>query len=744
MNRTKSMLLKGTAAIALMGPALAAPTIAQDDDAIFTLEEISVTARKRSENLKEVPAAVTAFSSDKLNAQNIAQLDDLGKYVPNLNISRYGVGNTAHASIFIRGIGLQDHIITTDPGVGVYLDGVYLGRQMGANLGLNNIERIEVLRGPQGTLYGRNTLGGAVNIITKKPGEEEEFLISGEIGTRGRVSADVYASTKLTDTFGMSLSGSYTRRNGVGEAVNLPNPEAEIGEIEEASGRLTTHWDVTDTFSITTSVDATDSNGGQSPYTIEFTTPVDPNNIFNGDFPLLNPDLLPEDPDDLGTTVAGLESTSSSGVGVSTTAAWEANDYLTAKFIGSYRFSEYTGGLDDDASPLHLSEFPERGHAEQYSFEMQFNGTVDAIDYVAGLYYFEEDGRTFSGPWVFSPFNTPNGQNTDGSPSFGGYGVFDLNQKTESKAAYLNVKYQVTDQFKVGGGIRYSEDDKEANALFPSFGGERAYRDANYDDVTWDVNASYTVNDDINVYAQVQKGYKPGGLPPRPFGGAAQFNPSKATSATNYEMGVKGQYADMLSFALSAFYTDYENLNLPISDTSGQGFDTALADENKSRAKGLELETTFIATQNFRVNTTVGYIDAEITEVLGGIDGLTLNIQPGDTPALTPKWTVSVAPEYIMDLGEGALTITADYSYRSAMFGQSTNNPFERMDERHLVGFTVNYESADRSWNAELYGKNIFNEVYDAGRLLQSGFVGVVRSNDRSEFGIRFTKRFGM
>jgi len=159
-------------------------------------EEIIVTAQKREQSIYEVPTALSAFSAKKIEAQGISGLIDVGKFVPNLNVTSFGAGQVTSVNPFIRGIGLQDHLITTDPGVGVYLDGVYLGRQLGQNLSLAGIERLEVLRGPQGTLYGRNSIGGAINIITKKPGEEPESRIALEAGSRGRLNASFYGSTK--------------------------------------------------------------------------------------------------------------------------------------------------------------------------------------------------------------------------------------------------------------------------------------------------------------------------------------------------------------------------------------------------------------------------------------------------------------------------------------------------------------------------------------------------------------------
>ena len=735
-------LLAATIHFLFTSPIYAQGTDLSSDSDKEAFETIKVTARKRTESLFETPTAITSLGEGVLADANISNVDDVGKYVPNLNISRYGVGSTAHAAVFIRGIGLQDHIITTDPGVGVYLDGVYLGRQMGANMSLPNVERVEVLRGPQGTLYGRNTLGGAVNIITKSPGDENIATVALKAGSRGRVASDVYINADLSDTLSFSASGSFKTRNGVGTAVNLSDPEAEIGEEQEFSSRLALRWQPSEDFSVNWSFDAIENESGQSPYTIEITGGLDANDVFNGDFPLLNEDLLPADPDDLGTTVAGLESTQYDGWGTSLTANWTVNEMISAKLIGSYRTSDYEGGLDDDASPLNLSEFPETGGADQYSLELQINAVYDNVDIVSGLYYFNEDGFTSSGPFVFSPFNTPDGLLNDGeTPSFGNFGFFDINQETDAYAAYFNLSYAVSDRLSAGGGLRYSRDEKQADALFPSFP-ERSFVEADFSEITWDLNLAYQFDNGLNVYGQVQKGYQTGGFPPRPFGGPAQFVSFDETKAINYEVGLKGKLHDDLSLLLALFFTEYTDLALPFSDpTAGGGFVTIVENAGESQAQGIEIEASWQASDNFSVRTAVGWIDAEITAVDPGVIG----IGEGDSPALTPDLTFMIAPTYYVDLDSGAqVTISADYSFRDDMQGQSIFNPNEVIDSRSLAGFNLRYESVEGDWSVTLYGENVFNEVYDQGRLQQAGFVGIVRSNDRSEFGLRFFKELSL
>ena len=693
-----------------------------------TEEIVVTTARKRRESVYETPAALSVLGSDTIEGLNINNVDDLGKYVPSLNITRFGVGNVSQAAVFIRGIGLQDHLITTDPGVGVYLDGVYLGRQMGNNLSLVNIERIEVLRGPQGTLYGRNTLGGAINIITRKPGDEEGFHIQLQAGTRARLGANFYGNFRVSESLAISATGGFTRRDGVGQAINLVNPEAEVGEINEFSGRVAALWEPSSRVRLLASVDGMKAENGQSPSTIEIIgAPADGFGL-----PQIQPSDIPSR-DDTATNVQGLESTSNEALGMSLTAEIDISKSWVAKLLMSYRHTQYTGGLDDDVTALNLSEFPEEGDADQYSVELQLNGQVGELDFVGGLYYFTETGRNFSGPFTFTPFNN---QNIDAGD------FFTLEQSTFAIAGYANASYRVYEGLKVGAGIRYSDDVKRGTALFPSFGGTPKTNDARFNAVTWDVNASYAFKQNMTVYAQVQRGYQTGGFPPRPFGGPDQFNTFDEITALNYEVGFKGIINQHLRVLTSLFWTEYDDLAVPFSMPQAGGFVTIVENAASSRARGFEVEANFLYS-GFFLNPSVGFIDAEITNVREG----TIGIEEGASPPLTPKWTVGVNGGVILDIPEaGSLRLQIDYSFRDSQFGQAVESDSEFIESRSLVGFNIEYTNLNGDWEVELYGKNVFNEVYDQGRLNNTfhGFVGVVLSNDRSEFGLRLTKRFGL
>jgi iron complex outermembrane receptor protein len=267
----KALGIKGLLGLSVTAALAISPVaFAQNGDAL--IEEITVTATKRAQSIYEVPIAISAFEGAKLAEQGIVDIVDIGKFVPNLNITQFSAGHTSSANPFIRGIGLQDHLITTDPGVSVYVDGVYLGRQVGQNWNLSNIERLEVLRGPQGTLYGRNSIGGAINIITKVPGSDPGAKVGLEVGSRGRMNGDFYGDMNISDTVAVSFTGGFKNRDGVGTFANLPNAGVEVGEIKEVFGRASVRFAPNDDFSLIIAADANDGEGGLRPYLQILTT----------------------------------------------------------------------------------------------------------------------------------------------------------------------------------------------------------------------------------------------------------------------------------------------------------------------------------------------------------------------------------------------------------------------------------------------------------------------------------------
>ena len=719
----KNYGIKGLLCLSVASTLAISPlAIAQNgDDAL--IEEIMVTATKRETSIYEVPIAISAFEGDKLAEQGIIDIVDIGKFVPNLNITQFSAGHISSANPFIRGIGLQDHLITTDPGVSVYVDGVYLGRQVGQNWNLTNIERIEVLRGPQGTLYGRNSIGGAINIITKTPGANEGAKVGLEVGSRGRLNGDFYADMNLTDTVAVAFTGGYKSRDGVGEFLNLPNAGMEVGETKEVFGRAALRYAPNDDFSLVLAYDANDGEGGLRPYT----TLIDelPNGAVYG-AGYRNSDVS-ADPYDNNTGQASQTIVSNKAEGVSLTADWNWNDTFSSKIIASSRTSEYKAGLDDDSFIDDFLSFPEFGEADQTSFEFQFSGDMGALDFVSGVYYFKEDGFNNQDPTIFLTFP----------------GTFFLSQEVTSMAIFANLGYDVSDKFRLSGGLRYTEDEKTAVANVGSAGGD--YPDSrNFDQVSWELAANYSFDNGLTGYATVQTGYQSGQYPARPFclfgddGDPGNdddcFKASDNITATNFEVGIKGQITDRFSMSAAIFTTQYEDLPYQVSTTAGGGFSTVnlIVDQTST---GFEWENTLFLSDNFSFQASLGFIDVSVDE------------QGGVTPVapLTPELTWSLSPMLAIPLaGGGEVTMRLDYSYRDDMYGEPSSDPgrMTGIASRSLMNVDIAYHSDDGTFTAGIYGRNVTDERYDNARLNTGDYLLRILSNDPSEFGLRLVKSF--
>ena len=715
-------------AVALTVPVFSNPVIAQDADAAEEqkFEAITVTATKRPQVIYEVPIAISAFDGDKLAEQGISDLTDVGKFVPNLNVTGFSAGHTSSVNPFIRGIGLQDHLITTDPGVSVYVDGVYLGRQVGQNWSLNNIERIEVLRGPQGTLYGRNSIGGAINIITKEPDQGDLTKLNTEFGTRGRVKADLFVNHGLTDTLSFNMNMAFNKRDGLGEFINVPDAEYDVGETEDVSGRLSVKWEPSNDFRMVLTADGNNGDGGLRPYTV-LIDELQSDRYYGGDNPLgvalRNTDVTPEGYDiyDNATGEEAVTGVSNEARGLALTTEWDMNDDYTLKLVASTRSSKYKAGLDDDGTIYSLDHYPERGEADQTSIELQLNGYINEYtDFVAGLYYFNEEGKNRQGE--DSSYNTWSN-------------LLELDQETTSKAVYVNVRRDLTDELSLSGGLRYTEDEKDASASVSEAIGT-VYSSDNWDEVTWEIASNYTFENGMTGYATIQSGYQSGQYPARPyclFGNIECFVASDNITAVNYEVGIKGRVNEYFDVSVAVFNTDFDDLPYQVSKVTENGFET----DNQivtQTSRGIELDTTFNY-GNFSMMASVGYMDVDVDE------------QDGYKPVapLTPDLTLAIGPSYTFDLeGGDAIRVRADYSYRSDMYGEPSSLASRQteLDSRELVNVDIAYTPADDAYTVALYGRNIFDERYDNARLNTGDYIIQVLSNDASEFGVRFSTEF--
>ena len=706
---------------------------AQSEAEAEPLEEVVVTARKREEALQDTPISITVFSASALEAANMVDLRDIAKYTPGMSFTSYGMGSSEAGAIFLRGIGQSDHMVTTDPGVGLYIDGVYVGRNQGAALDLLDLERVEVLRGPQGTLFGKNTIGGAVNVISRKPTGNGGGQASLTTGQDGRLNGSMSSEVALGDRAAVLISVLSKQRDGVGEQIFTG---AETGDEDSVSGRAQFYWhgQAAD-FSL--AVDASRALQAAMPHS--FYAHAD----WLGVAPCYQRDGDGYAPCPIGTQADPFDSyslddlnTAQDLFGASATLEWDISDGVAVKSITAYRDMEYLGGLEFDGAPQRIVYYREAGGSDQFSQELQLSGSRgDGLDWIAGLYYFMEDGE--------------NDQDND---EFGALGRRLTQVETKSYAVFGQTTMELTDGISLTSGVRYTEENKDYDLVFHSLDATGAQ---SYDETgqplyvvpptalndTWDavsgtVNLSYAIAEGVMAYGTYSRGFRSGGYAARPsrISSVGAYDPEYVDM---FEAGLKAlALEDRLRVNAAIYRNEYKDYQAQVNRV-GNRFDTRVLNAAEAQIDGVELEVTAVLSPVFRVDATFAYTDAQITKV--DLDrSLEANFSAGHRLPYVSKYTLSVSPrlDFRLDHGGGVLA-RLDYSYRDDFFGQIANSPFEREDSYGLLNARIEYRNADRDWSIALYGINLADEKYTHVRNYFPGFLGfAIWNTDRREMGV--------
>ncbi|PCI44964.1 MAG: hypothetical protein COB49_10575 [Alphaproteobacteria bacterium] len=694
--------------------------IAQDEEtkSAFSLEEIIVTARKRSESLQSTPIAISAFNAQALEDRGAANINDITNIVPNMQYSAAASGTVGASSLTIRGIGQSDFITTTEPGVGLYLDGVYLARVTGAALDLADIERVEVLRGPQGTLFGRNTIGGAVNVITKKPSGEFNGNAQLTLGNNNRFNGRLSVDFPIIDDV---LSGrvAFLSKNSDGYGFDS-DPVGGGGNLaveNDIAGRAQLLFTPKENVSFLLSIDHTRRRGTVMPHGRVFST-------IPGDISLLpkdDPNLVRLDApiqDDLDVT--GYALTTDIGLGD-----------VDLKLITAYRKQSGQSGQDfDGGSDNILNQFI-TSTQNQFSQEIQFTGTSldDKLDWVVGLYYFKENGQ-FDSDIVLT-----------GIPIT----IF-TKSDTKSYAAYAQGTYHISDKFNITGGIRWTSETKgvDVDTFFGPFQLVNDAKNKKFTAFSPKVGLDYQASDDLLVYASVSRGFRSGGFNGRPFS-PTDLTPFDEEKTTAYEVGFK---ADMMEktvrLNVAGFYTDYKDIQLTATTLNDQGqFIVLTANAGKAKIYGLEAELQAKPTEDIFLYGSVGYADNGNVSPLKGFDFDTST--GGNLPGAS-EWTLSLGGNYDFEVGNNMVgMVGVDYSYRSRYDHQASNQTATVAEDGYgLLNARLTVGPDDEKWKLTFYGKNLTDEVYRVyGQDSASSFgVAVVWFGPTREFGATLSFSF--
>jgi len=669
--------------------ALAAPAVAQQADAAQPSEDgigvIVVTAQKRAENVQDVPIAITALGSQFLETRGIDSIDDLGTIAPNVKFERAPASKTI-SQIAIRGSVTINPAITWEPAVGLYLDGVYIAKAQGSIFDIADLERVEILRGPQGTLYGRNALAGAVNLVTKKPSGEAGGMAELTYGSFDEVRLRGVIDLPQMGAFSAKVSGQYRTRDGL-IALTAPDGSGRnrTDSIESGSFMVQLRAEITDSITADYTYDYSKSN--QTPpfsQLLAVNRNGDPRDIFDPGspsyafggafFPLdrvANPDRV---------TTAAIDAPvyeRSRSYGHALTLTVGLGD-AELKSITAYRDLAWADGLDLDGSPFPVAFTQRISDYHAFSQELQLTGTAfeDRLAYVLGAFYFDEQAETVNPQTYF-------GGGVDLDSNYG--------SNTEAWAIYAQLDYDLTERLKLTLGGRYTEETKDISRFFrvnfdPANGITSplvvanlpygAIPDAKFSDFSPAVTLSYAASDTINLYARFAQGFKSGGFNGEsnvfaaptadcPSGALELCQPYLPEQVDSYEFGIKSRFLDdRLIVNLAAFRNDSKDMQLSVF-TATTGAASVIQNAAAARIQGLEIETVLRPVDNLTINASLALLDPEYKRFIdGGVDVSNNRAFPH-----APETTASIGADWRVAEGDwGKFNIYADLNYSSEYF----------------------------------------------------------------------------
>lgn len=752
------------------------------------LEELVVTARRREEGLQSAPIAISAFSGDSLDYRGVTRLDEIVSFVPSLTLENnpaFG-GSSNSAAIFLRGVGQKDFLPTTEPGVGLYLDGVYIARSVGGILDLVDIERLEVLRGPQGTLFGRNTIGGAINVTTIKPDPNAEFQgkVSAAIGTDDRLNLSGSMMLPISDTFAARASIASFTQDGYVDRTD----GTDLGDDDTVTGRVAFAWLPNDRLRVDVAADVTkDRENGPAMELlgIDFTDLSQLNGvvaavpppmafIHNVTTAATGPGMPCAATDPMGNGVTlnpaspncydsryigpdgeneGTAPTFSNTDiwGVSGTVAYELSDSLTFKSISAFRDLDSEFGRDGDHSPHRISQFLDDLEQEQFSQELQLLGSAQNMNWILGAYYFTEEGDNVN-TLDFTVSNFQSG------------GEFD----NEAWAVFAQLTYDITEQLHVTVGGRYTEETKKflpqqvifqnyyagissqvppdnplaaLDAPFLQAGGRilpNIEKDIEIDEFTPMINVSYDINENVMVYANYSEGFKSGGFTQRVFPPVvAGFTAPPGTPDLDliptydpefvevYELGFKSTLLDgKMRVNGAVFHTDYEDLQVQVFNS------VAPVTQNIGAASisGLELEVQAAPGDGWLIEGSFSYLDAEYDDIE---TGLTLIEEDFDFERV-PETSGSLGVSKELSLEDaGELVVRVDWSFRDDTYNDAYNTELLKTDAYDLWNASVRWTNVEGDWTVLLSGRNLGDEEYLVTGVYGTAFQAFEGSFDR-------------
>jgi iron complex outermembrane receptor protein len=753
MNKTGSAaavaIALGTAVTGLGLPVAQAQQSAGADgsetrgQSTLALETVVVTAQKKAENAQDVPISISVFGADALEASGVTRLADFIAQAPNVYINfNDSIRATA---ISVRGILSDPNSVGIDPSVGVYVDGVYMARPTTVNTAMYDLERVEVLRGPQGTIFGKNTIGGAMSFVSKLPTDQAEVSLGLDYGNFNAATVTLIGNTpKIGDSLAIRGAVQYQQRDGLLE--NLAGPDNN--DVNNINARISALYDVSDTLSLILRADAARDRTHDGANEILVPSPLYARAPFNS----------PQDVNPWDRVINDSPSAFQDRDlwGISAEANWRVSGG-TFTSITAYRAFDWNNFQSSNKSAFDIFGTGIKEDQSQLSQELRFAGNAgDRLNYLLGVYYDQQemDAEAWArvGKDVFAVFGLPLGSNP--TP---GVGYIDIGLESESYAGFGQLEVRATDRLKLIAGLRYTSEEKSiSHQLFADPTGQfvpntpRVTDSRTDEEATWLTSATWSFSDDVVGYVTYSHGFKSGGYNAFSFsllqadGTLAEFDPEYVD---NYEVGVKTTLLDgRLRLNADVFYMDYQDLQVNQLIQNAQGIiNYQTSNAAKAISKGGELEIMARLAAGLDVTLGYGYTDASYDSFRGATPaGADFS---GNTLPQSPKHSLSATTQYLYPVSEQWNFLgRAEYTYRSERYSDAANSPQIMGDSYGLVNLRLGVEEASGGMSLTLWARNLLDKDYAVVRGFGSsafapGAIGQSVGNERM-YGIEYRYRW--
>jgi iron complex outermembrane receptor protein len=728
--------------------------------------EIVVTARRTEERLQRVPASVSAFNEralDRIQAQDTTGLQGA---VPNLNIVQ-GRGSSNATNIYIRGIGQPDALQTFDPAVGVYVDDVYLSRIRGNQLDLLDVDRIEVLRGPQGTLYGKNTIGGAIKYVTRKPGQQLRADGSITVGTYHQFDVKAAVSGPVSDTLSLGVAFIRSKHEGY---VRDPVLDRRYNDKNSWGVRGALAFTPSSRFRFDLDADYSRDNDA-----LNVGAPINELRHLFSNTVIVPLAQNPSDYDFKARTTPGLpNSTRLKHWGIAGTATYDISDGLALKSITAYRKLHTKDYIDIDATQAEVGDVLVDVHQHQVSQEFQLAYTSDRLTGVAGLYYLSERNASHQEAFAddlvdLTPFRGLFPDFLLGPSNFPTFlRTIDDDLKTKSYAAYANASYTIVPNVRLSAGVRWTKETKDYFRTTSTFSSSPLLNSVapfvfappkgKWTDVSPMASLDWQVTPTTMLYVRVAKGFQSGGFNGRAndLATTTKYDPEKVLS---YEGGFKTTILNRVRVNGAVFYNDYRDFQARVSGIATDPT-TGLPDPvlsvlnaGKLSIKGAELEANWTPLDGLLLDTQIGYLDAKYKEFDDAQFSAFGGSRAFQTPAFSPKWTLRTGAQYSFGLGSmGGITIGGQTRYRSRQ-ALAVDNTFVNtkteikglfQDGYWLEDARIVWEDPSKKFAVGLYGYNLTNRLYktDAQEFSSIGNIRTVYFGAPRTVSLKLTARY--